>query len=126
MILKRGLPGKPVCNIFQRIINLPAEQLAFTRKVNDVIFFFYNPVTFSSQYINQDKQKDHGFELEASYKIANTTTLKAFYTYTTGEITTQQAGKDTTYNNLLRRPKIKYRYKSWQARLVKTFLSVLM
>ena len=79
--------------------------MAFTRKVNDVIFFFYNPVTFSSQYINQDKQKDYGFELEASYKIANTTTIKAFYTYTTGEITTQQAGKDTTYDNLLRRPK---------------------
>jgi len=79
--------------------------VAFTRKVNDVIFFFYNPVTFSSQYINQDKQKDYGFELEASYKVAKTTTIKAFYTYTTGEITTRQAGKDTTYDNLLRRPK---------------------
>ena len=79
--------------------------VTFNRKVTDVIFFFYNPITFSSQYINQDKQKDHGVELEASYKITNTTTLKAFYTYTTGEITTRQAGKDTTYNNLLRRPK---------------------
>ena len=78
--------------------------MAFNRKVNDVIFFFYNPVTFSSQYINQDQQKDYGFELEANYKVGNTT-VKAFYTYTTGEITTRQAGKDTTYDNLLRRPK---------------------
>lgn len=84
---------------------LTARAVAFTRKVTDIIFFFYNPVTYSSQYINQDEQKDHGFELEASYKITRTTTLKAFYTYTTGEITTRQAGKDTTYNNLLRRPK---------------------
>lgn len=82
-----------------------ARAVAFSRKVSDVIFFFYNPVTFRSQYINQDKQKDHGFELEGSYKITRTTTLKAFYTYTTGNITTREAGKDTTYNNLLRRPK---------------------
>ena len=59
----------------------------------------------SSNLMSAGKQKDHGFELEGSYKITNTTTLKAFYTYTTGEITTRQAGKDTTYNNLLRRPK---------------------
>ncbi|MEP6700663.1 MAG: TonB-dependent receptor [Bacteroidota bacterium] len=79
--------------------------VAFNRDVKDVIFFFFNATTFTSQYINQDKQKDHGFELEISYKINNNTTLKTFYTYTTGEITTRKAGKDTTYNNLLRRPK---------------------
>ena len=79
--------------------------VAFSRNVKDVIFFFYNAATFTSQYINQDKQKDHGFELETSYKIANNTTLKAFYTYTAGEITTRKTGKDTTYDNLLRRPK---------------------
>ncbi|MGK2864483.1 MAG: TonB-dependent receptor, partial [Chitinophagaceae bacterium] len=46
-----------------------------------------------------------GFELEASYKITPETTVKTFYTYTTGKITTRSGGKDTTYNNLLRRPK---------------------
>jgi vitamin B12 transporter len=71
-----------------------------------VIFFYYNPNTFQSQYINQDKQKDHGLELEASFTIVKNTTVKAFYTYVTGEITTKTgAGKDSTYFNLLRRPK---------------------
>lgn len=79
--------------------------VAFSRNVKDVIFFSYNPVTFVSQYINQDKQKDHGFEMEASYFITKKITLKAFYSFVTGEITTDNGGKDTTYNNLLRRPK---------------------
>ena len=100
-----GLTGEAGAEYFSSNNKFTSRAVAFARKVSDVIFFFYNPVTYSSQYINQDKQKDHGFELEASYKIARTTTLKAFYTYTTGEITTRQADKDTTYNNLLRRPK---------------------
>ena len=78
----------------------------FKRSVKDVILFYYNPNTFHSQYINQDKQKDHGVELEASFTIAKKTTVKAFYTYVTGEINTKTvAGKDSTYFNLLRRPK---------------------
>lgn len=77
----------------------------FSRNVKDIIFFYYNSATFSSQYINQDKQKDHGFELEATYRFAKAIMLKAFYSYVTGEITTKTGTKDTTYNNLLRRPK---------------------
>lgn len=80
--------------------------VAFKRNVKDLIFFYYNPGTFQSQYINQDKQKDNGVELEASYALAKNTTIKAFYTYVTGEISTKLgSGKDTTYFNLLRRPK---------------------
>ncbi|MGQ0737575.1 MAG: TonB-dependent receptor plug domain-containing protein [Bacteroidota bacterium] len=79
--------------------------VAFWRNVKNVIFFFYNPSTFRSQYINQDKQKDHGFELEATYHFTKNITLKIFYAYVTGEITTKTSGKDTTYSNLLRRPK---------------------
>jgi len=100
-----GLTGEAGVQYFSTNNKFTGRAVAFTRTVKDIIFFFYNPVTFTSQYINQDKQKDHGFELEASYKITATTTFKAFYTYTTGEITTRQAGKDTTFNNLLRRPK---------------------
>ncbi len=78
----------------------------FKRNVKDLIFFFYNPNTFQSQYINQDKQKDNGIELEAACSIAKNTTVKAFYSYVTGEINTKLgSGKDTTYFNLLRRPK---------------------
>lgn len=75
-----------------------ARATLFARSVKDVIFF-------ASSYINQDKQRDNGFELDASYTIKKGTTVKAFYTYTTGEITTRKGNKDTTYNNLLRRPK---------------------
>lgn len=82
-----------------------SRAVAFSRNVKNVIFFYFNSSTFQSQYINQDKQKDNGFELETSYTVTKETTIKAFYTYVTGEITTQKNGKDTTYNNLLRRPK---------------------
>ena len=83
-----------------------ARTVLFRRNVKDVLFFYFNSSTFQSQYINQDKQKDHGVELEAAYTIAKNTTIKAFYTFVSGEITTKDfSGKDTTYFNLLRRPK---------------------
>ncbi len=82
------------------------RSVIFGRNIKDVIFFYFNPSTYLSQYINQDKQKDHGVELEVSYILAKKTTIKAFYTFVTGEITTKNLlGKDTTYFNLLRRPK---------------------
>jgi len=82
-----------------------ARAVYFNRNVKDVIFFYFNPSTYQSQYINQDKQKDHGVELETNFVILKNTLLKAFYTYVTGEITTKQNNKDTIYFNLLRRPK---------------------
>ena len=82
-----------------------ARAIYFNRQVKDLIFFYFNPVTFQSQYINQDEQNDNGVELELTYNITKGTVLKAFYTYTDGEITTKQNGKDTTFYNLLRRPR---------------------
>jgi vitamin B12 transporter len=72
--------------------------LYYKRRVEDVI-------AFTSHYINQDKQKDHGVEVEANSKVSDKLQLKAMYSYVTGKITTKQNGKDTTYFNLLRRPK---------------------
>jgi vitamin B12 transporter len=77
----------------------------FERDVKDVIFFYFNPTTFQSQYINQDKQKDHGAELELAFKPTKNISLKAFYSFVDGKVTTVQNGKDTTYFNLIRRPK---------------------
>jgi vitamin B12 transporter len=77
----------------------------FKRDVTDVIIFYFNPSTFQSQYINQDKQKDHGAELELSFKPTKNISLKAFYSFVDGKVTTVQNGKDTTYFNLIRRPK---------------------
>jgi vitamin B12 transporter len=77
----------------------------FNRHIKDVIAFFYNPATFRSIYINQDKQNDHGFEIEGKALLAEKIQLKAIYNYVNGKITTKQMGKDTSYFNLLRRPK---------------------
>lgn len=77
----------------------------FNRRVNDVIAFFYNPATFRSSYINQDKQRDYGFELDGQINLTEKIQLRAFYSYVDGNVTTKQRGKDTTYFNLLRRPK---------------------
>ena len=82
-----------------------ARMVAFNRNIKDLIFFFYNPSTFQSQYINQDKQKASGVELELTYNVTKNTFVKAFYAYVDGEITTRQNGKDTSFYNLLRRPR---------------------
>jgi vitamin B12 transporter len=73
---------------------------AFMRTIDDAI-------AYTSGYINLDKQEDYGFEIEPSYQANAKLKVSAFYAYVTGEITTPVAGseRDTTYNNLLRRPK---------------------
>ena len=76
----------------------------FNRQVKDAIAFFTEPVTYKSYYINQDKQNDNGIELESTLQLGKKITLKLFYTYVDGKITTKKAGKDTTYFNLIRRP----------------------
>jgi vitamin B12 transporter len=77
----------------------------FNRHIKDAIAFFFDPVTFESRYINQDEQKDHGFEIDGRLNISDKIQMRLLYSYVDGEITTRQAGKDTTYFNLLRRPK---------------------
>ncbi len=77
----------------------------FKRNVKDVITFFFDPLTFQSQYINQDEQNDHGFEVDGKLLIGERFQLKAFYSFIDGEISTRQNGKDTSFFNLLRRPK---------------------
>ena len=90
---------------FSRNNKFSGRLTGFKRDVKDVIFFYFNPSTFQSQYINQDNQKDHGAELELSFKPTKNISLKAFYSFVDGKITTVQNGKDTTYFNLIRRPK---------------------
>jgi len=79
----------------------------FIREIKDLIFFYTDFTTFDSWYINQDKQKDHGVELETNYNFSKGD-FRVFYSYVNGEITTRQNNKDTTFFNLLRRPKHSY------------------
>jgi vitamin B12 transporter len=82
---------------------LNIRALYFHRNTKDNITF-YTDANYKSYYINLSKQEDQGGELEASVKIAQWT-FSGNYTYTTGKVTTPVNGKDTTYNNLYRRPK---------------------
>lgn len=79
---------------------LTLRVVAFNRTIKDAIT--YGPA-FS--YINQDKQQDKGFEIEPSFIVNNKITVRTSYAFVDGEITTKNSGKDTTYYNLIRRPK---------------------
>jgi vitamin B12 transporter len=72
----------------------------FNRKVKDLIF--YGP----NGYINHNEQNDLGFEIEPSVRINKRLSAKVFYAFVTGNISTKTpANRDTSFNNLLRRPK---------------------
>ena len=100
-----SITGEAGVQYFSADNKLMGRVTGFFRNVNDVIFFYFNPVTFRSQYINQGKQKDYGAELEFSFKPTIAISIKGFYSFIDGNITTVQNGKDTTYFNLIRRPK---------------------
>lgn len=72
----------------------------FDRNIKDVIGFGQ---LSSNQfgYINQNKQRDKGFEVELSMKPANVVSFNAFYAYVNGE---QTSSAETAFN-LFRRPK---------------------
>ena len=86
-----------------------ARVVYYNRTIKDVMFFYFNSTTFQAQYINQDKQKDNGLELEAAYTGVKNLSLKSFFNFVDGNISTKTgAGKDTTFFNLLRRPKTSF------------------
>lgn len=89
----------------------------FKRDIKNVIAFYFNPGTFQSFYINQDEQNDFGVETELSFQILPSLQVKAQYAYVDGTVQTVDAfGKDTSYFNLLRRPKHSYGLNiNWQA-----------
>jgi vitamin B12 transporter len=73
---------------------------AFDRKIEDAIV--YGP---SFSVINRDQQHDKGFEVEPTFFINKDITIRAAYSFVTGQITTSNGVKDTVFNNLVRRPK---------------------
>jgi vitamin B12 transporter len=82
----------------------PDKKLEFTvtvfnRNINDVIIYAANG------YENRDKQHDYGAELEAGYSVNKKLNFKINYAYVDGKITQKVAAKDTSYYNLIRRPK---------------------
>ncbi len=71
----------------------------FNRTINDVIIYGLNG------YENRDKQHDFGVEFEAGYAVNKQINIKLNYAYVDGKITQKLTGKDTSYYNLIRRPK---------------------
>jgi vitamin B12 transporter len=72
----------------------------YQREIEDVIVYEY-----PKGYVNRDKQKDHGFEFELQYVPDDRWSLKASYAFVDGELTQKLTTKDTTFHNLIRRPK---------------------
>jgi vitamin B12 transporter len=79
----------------------------FDRQVKDVIIFKNLFTAPYGQYDNADKQKDHGVEFEIAIKPSEKWSITANYAYVDGKIETSSAatGKDTSFFNLIRRPK---------------------
>ncbi|SKD07829.1 vitamin B12 transporter [Chitinophaga ginsengisegetis] len=77
----------------------------FARNTRDLVIFYFDPVTFFSQYRNANKQKAYGAEVEATWRITRALQLTANYTYVDGRVTVNQNGKDSSYYNLYRVPK---------------------
>ncbi len=77
----------------------------FNRQVRDVVFFQSLPKAPYGKYVNLNQQHDQGLELDAVFSVKKWQ-FSANYTLLTGQVTTQQtSGRDTTYHNLLRRPR---------------------
>jgi vitamin B12 transporter len=84
--------------------NVNARIVLFSRQIKNVFAFYTNPTTFASNYINEDKQKDHGIETELFLKF-DKINIAANYTYIKGKLSTKDfSGRDTTYNNFYRKP----------------------
>jgi vitamin B12 transporter len=86
-----------------RLNNLE-NKLQFTasvyyRDISNLISYVGNKL------INVDEQKDHGIELEASYRPDDRWSFKAAYNYVTGKLYQSRQQKDTSFFNLIRRPK---------------------
>ncbi|MBL0741009.1 TonB-dependent receptor plug domain-containing protein [Chryseolinea lacunae] len=72
----------------------------FSRKIENVIIYKY------PGYMNLDKQEDLGFEIESTVNVNSKLKIGAFYAFVDGEVNTKtSAERDTTYHNLIRRPK---------------------
>ncbi|WP_341842538.1 TonB-dependent receptor plug domain-containing protein [Chitinophaga caseinilytica] len=78
---------------------LDLRVVGFRRNIKNQISYI------NYKYINYNQQKDKGVEVEVIAHPIENLTVKGFYAYVDGEVTTVGgSGKDTTYSNLIRRP----------------------
>lgn len=85
--------------------NISLRAVYFSRNITDnIVFVNTNNAPSYGNYINADKQKDRGLELEASIDFGKIT-LHANYVNLDGKIETKAGAKDTSFFNLYRRPR---------------------
>jgi vitamin B12 transporter len=85
--------------------NVNLRAVYFSRNIEDnIVFYSAGAPTYASYYINADKQKDKGIELEAGIDLGMVN-ISANYVNLDGKIETKTGAKDTSYFNLYRRPR---------------------
>lgn len=92
-----NLEGGLQATLFEK--KLVATATAFKRDITDLITYF------NGKFINIDKQHDKGFEIETNITPIEPLAIKLSYTFVEGNIAQTRNGKDTSYYNLIRRPK---------------------
>lgn len=91
--------------VFTKSRNAWVRTVYFDRRIRDVIFFESLNTDPFGRYVNFDRQHDRGWEFEAQAQVRRLL-VTGNLTLLNGAITTASAaGRDTTYNNLFRRPK---------------------
>ncbi len=72
----------------------------FKRDIKDVIKTGAGYVLY-----NLDEQNDNGVEVESNIKVTSKLKVSLYYAYVDGKVTTDNGGKDTTFFNLVKKPK---------------------
>ncbi len=88
---------------FKENVNLRAVYFSNTI-TNNILFYSAGAPSYTSYYVNADKQKVKGLELEARVDFGKVD-LTANYVNLDGRIETKNGVKDTAYFNLYRRPR---------------------
>ncbi|WP_077924270.1 TonB-dependent siderophore receptor [Spirosoma sp. 209] len=90
--------------LFSKSRNAWVRAVYFDRQIQQAIFFESLNTAPFGRYINFDRQHDRGWEFEAQTQLSRLS-VTGNLTLLTGAVTTRAAGRDTTYNNLFRRPR---------------------
>jgi len=85
--------------------NINLRAVYFSRNIKDnIVFYSAGAPTYAGYYMNADKQKDRGLELEAGIDFGKVN-LNANYVNLDGKTETKSGTKDTSFFNLYRRPR---------------------
>jgi vitamin B12 transporter len=86
---------------------IKTQLVFFSRNIKDVIYFQSTFMYPYGYYANRDEQRDLGVEYEFAAQLTKGTTVKAFYSFVDGIISTKNKSglQDSSFHNLLKRPK---------------------